>query len=300
MLGALSQAESGAKDSVAEDANIAKTQVFLDRANFGPGKIDGKQGEFTRIALARYHEAHGGMEVSLPELDVPLLADYTVTDEDAAHVGEVPSSIPLKAKQKTMPYPSLLELVAERFHASPAYLKEINPGKDMDALKTGDTVKVPNVVPFKIETLKVKGEIPGKADLKGREIVVNTSQRILDVKEKGEVIASFPITPGSERLPAPKGTWRIESITTLPVFRWDKQMLTQGKRSSEGYVIPPGPRNLVGVVWMELNKPGIGIHGTDSPDTIGRSASHGCIRLSNWDVDRLSQLVTKGATVEIK
>jgi lipoprotein-anchoring transpeptidase ErfK/SrfK len=100
-------------------------------------------------------------------------------------------------------------------------------------------------------------------------------------------------------LPAPIGTWKIEKVTTMPIFRWDEAMLKHGRRSGHFYTIAPGPRNPVGIVWIGLNKKGIGIHGTDSPDTIGRSASHGCIRLANWDAARVVNQVTVGMTVEI-
>jgi hypothetical protein len=98
---------------------------------------------------------------------------------------------------------------------------------------------------------------------------------------------------------APIGTWKVVKVTTMPVFRWDEAMLKHGRRSSNFYTIPPGPRNPVGIVWIGVNKKGIGIHGTDSPDTIGRSASHGCIRLANWDAARVVNQVTVGMTVEI-
>jgi lipoprotein-anchoring transpeptidase ErfK/SrfK len=77
-------------------------------------------------------------------------------------------------------------------------------------------------------------------------------------------------------------------------------VLDHGKRTDTSYMLPPGPRNPVGVLWIGLNKPGIGIHGTSSAWTIGRAASHGCMRVGNWDVVRLSKLITKGMTVEIE
>ena len=122
---------------------------------------------------------------------------------------------------------------------------------------------------------------------------------MLDLVDANRVIASFPITPGSKSLPAPIGTWKVVKVTTMPIFRWDEAMLKHGRRSSDFYTIAPGPRNPVGIVWIGVNKKGIGIHGTDSPDTIGRSASHGCIRLANWDAARVVNQVTAGMTVEI-
>jgi lipoprotein-anchoring transpeptidase ErfK/SrfK len=128
---------------------------------------------------------------------------------------------------------------------------------------------------------------------------VDTKARMLDLKDGDRLLASFPITPGSQRLPAPVGTWKIVKVTILPNFRWDEAMLQHGRRSGNYHLIPPGPRNLVGVVWIGLNKTGIGIHGTDNPESIGRSASHGCIRLTNWDAIRLATEVTTGMTVQI-
>jgi lipoprotein-anchoring transpeptidase ErfK/SrfK len=91
----------------------------------------------------------------------------------------------------------------------------------------------------------------------------------------------------------------VENITALPEFRWDEKMLKEGSRSNDALTLPPGPRNPVGVYWMGLNKKGIGMHGTDSPWTIGRSASHGCIRLANWDAAKLAAMIKKGMAVEI-
>ncbi len=133
-----------------------------------------------------------------------------------------------------------------------------------------------------------------------REITVDVENKMLDLYDGDKLLASFPITPGSEKLPAPKGTWKILGICELPNFRWDEAMLEHGVRSKDFYMIPIGPRNPVGVMWMGLNKPGIGIHGTNSPWNIGRTGSHGCIRVANWDIIRLSAMVTEGMKVTIK
>jgi lipoprotein-anchoring transpeptidase ErfK/SrfK len=142
-------------------------------------------------------------------------------------------------------------------------------------------------------------DLPHRPEFAQRIIKVDVKDRMLDLVDANRVIASFPITPGSKSLPAPIGTWKVVKVTTMPIFRWDEAMLKHGRRSGNFYTIPPGPRNPVGIVWIGLNKKGIGIHGTDSPDTIGHSASHGCIRLANWDAARLVNQVTVGMTVEI-
>jgi lipoprotein-anchoring transpeptidase ErfK/SrfK len=192
-----------------------------------------------------------------------------------------------------------LDFVAERYHTDPDFIRKLNPGRNLNALKIGSTVQVPNVQPFQIETTQAVPDLPPRPEFAQRSLKVDTKGRMLDLVDGSRVLASFPITPGSKSLPAPIGTWKIVKVTTMPIFRRDEAMLKHGRRSSDFYTIPPGPRNPVGIVWIGLNKKGIGIHGTDSPDTIGRSASHGCIRLANWDAARLVNQVTVGMTVEV-
>jgi lipoprotein-anchoring transpeptidase ErfK/SrfK len=155
------------------------------------------------------------------------------------------------------------------------------------------------VPPFKIEDVREQPHIPINPEYAKRMIKIDTRYRMLDVYEGDKLVCSFPITPGSKKLPAPIGTWKVVGIATLPWFRWDEAMLEHGYRSDQFYNIPPGPRNPVGILWIGLNKKGIGIHGTNSPDTIGRSGSHGCIRLANWDAARILSQVTEGDQVLI-
>ncbi len=203
------------------------------------------------------------------------------------------------ARMKKILYRSALDYISERYHADPAFIRILNPGKNLNDLKKGSTVLVPDVQPFQIETVRPEPDLPPRPEFAQRMIRVDTKSRMLDLVDADRVIASFPITPGSKSLPAPIGTWKVVKITTMPVFRWDEAMLNHGRRSGHFHIIPPGPRNPVGVVWIGLSKKGIGIHGTDSPDAIGRSASHGCIRLSNWDAVRLVHQITAGMTAEI-
>jgi lipoprotein-anchoring transpeptidase ErfK/SrfK len=132
-----------------------------------------------------------------------------------------------------------------------------------------------------------------------RKIYVDTKERFLLIYENDQLLAEFPITPGSTKLPAPIGVWKILGIATLPVFRHDEGVLNFGVKSDAYFNLPPGPNNPVGVLWMALNKPHVGIHGTNQPETIGRAASHGCIRTANWDAVRLRDLVTVDNMVSI-
>lgn len=288
-----------------DEETATRLQIFLDNNEFGPGKIDGKMGEFFRKALVSFKHAHAQRETGVIDqwmLDqVPqTFTTYTIKADDLAYVGELPSDHPSQAKLKFLPYTSLLEFVAERFHSAEDFIRKINKDRDIDCdqLEVGDELKVPNVLPFEIEKVKETQLKPNKAFAK-RTIYVDTTERLLEVFEDKQLVCVFPITPGSTSLPAPIGTWKIVGAATWPWFRYDESMLNYGVRSDEYYNLPPGPNNLVGVVWMGLDKPGIGIHGTNNPETIGRAASHGCIRVANWDVIRLKDLISVGNTVII-
>ena len=299
-----------------EQDRLLRLQIFLDDSGFRPGAIDGRWGEFTRKALARYQQTQG-RETSLkddraPEdLGVPLdsnsqpLTSYQITETDESNIGAVATTPEEQSRLKALTYGSIEELVAEKFHANIDLIKKLNPGS---AWKANESVQVPNIAtPFDIEAVqKLKSEkkkVRSEADKQADEplsIEIDTEEKMVDLRSGDKVVASYPITPGSERLPAPKGEWKIDRITWLPPFRWDKEMLEKGKRSSNALNLPPGPNSAVGIVWMELNKEGIGIHGTNEPETIGRSTSHGCIRLSNWDAFDLGQRVSPPTKVIIR
>lgn len=286
-----------------DEETSTRLQIFLDNNYFGPGKIDGQMGEFFRKALLHYKHSHGmpatGAVDSWLFDQVPeTYTTYTIKLDNLKFIGEAPTTPSEQAKLKYLPYATLLEFVAERFHSSEAYIMKLNPGKKWEALRPGVTLKVPNVLPFEIEKL---GEafIPVNPAFVNRQVFVDTKEHFLEIHDGAQLVAEFPITPGSTTLPAPKGTWKILGIATLPWFRHDEGVLNYGVRTEDFFNIPPGPNNPVGILWMGLNKPGIGIHGTNFPETIGRAGSHGCIRTANWDAARVKDLVSVGNVVEI-
>ncbi|OYX16380.1 MAG: hypothetical protein B7Z16_11570 [Algoriphagus sp. 32-45-6] len=122
---------------------------------------------------------------------------------------------------------------------------------------------------------------------------------MLRVFENEKLVAAYPVTIGSAQTVSPLGEWKVKGIARLPDFRYDLSFLKTGERSDKTYLLSPGPNNPVGVIWVALNKPGIGLHGTSDPDAIGRSASHGCVRLANWDIARLATRVRAGVVVSI-
>ncbi len=286
--------------------SVLRLQIFLDSKLFGPGKVDGRPGEFTTKALQRYQSAHG-LPVTEPgahQLDLTsvgeLYTTHTLSEADLKFVGDLPRQPSAQSKRKYLPYDSALEFLTERFHTSPELIEWLNRPMKMSALKAGDSVRVPNVEPFRIEDLQPIAALPEVPEFLHRVIKIDTRERLLGLYEEDRLLASLPITPGSGSLATPPGTWKIVGITQMPTFRWDEGVLNYGVRTSNAYHLPPGPNNPVGVMWIGLNKAGIGIHGTNSPQTIGRASSHGCMRTANWDVVRLAPMLTKGMTVIIE
>jgi len=297
-------AETPHAQPVGSQELVTRLQIFLDQQNFGPGIIDGRWGEFTGKALVHYARAHG-LKVTpdiyneLP-LDTvyPIYVNYTITPADVKTVGPLPTKPAEQAKLQRLPYPDLTTFLEERYHSSPDFLRKLNKHINFDNLKAGDVVLVPNVAPFKLEDVK-EHKLPDHPEFSKRSIYVSVEDKMLDLYDGSSLIASFPITPGSKALPAPRGNWDIIGAYTMPEFRWDEAMLYHGKRSKNFYELPPGPRNPVGVLWCGLDKIGIGIHGTSYPETIGRATSHGCIRLANWDAIKFSTMITTGMPVKI-
>jgi lipoprotein-anchoring transpeptidase ErfK/SrfK len=284
----------------------AQLQIFLDQQLFSPGMIDGKPGKFVTNALKRWQHAHGLPETGEVDANVPLDSVYpvytfhTVAKGDFKYVGNLPGKTADQSHQKSLPYPGYTDFLAERYHCSTEFLAKLNPKISFGKLKPGDEVRVPNVAPFKIEEMPDTGNLPEKEEFKNRRIVITRKDTILELFDGEKLIAAIPIAPGSPAHPTPAGKWRILGIASMPTFRWDAGVLNNGVRTNNFYNLPPGPRNPVGVAWMGLNKPGVGIHGTNNPHSIGTFASHGCMRTANWDISRICHMVTAGVTVEIK
>ncbi len=314
---------------VGDDA--LRLQIFLDQSNFGPGIVDGKPGHFTDLAVQSWNEVNGyplddwsAANAAAREAVPNPHATAIVPDFVGKWINSsLPTSVAAQAKCKQMSYRSVVELMAERYHCSEEYLILINGKKKVYNLKARDTLMVPNIQPFAIEALTgakyLKDEMLSQrhavVDTKANQVrIFEAAPAALAVAEPGEeapaalvrrpnkgLIASFPITPGQPKF-IHYGKWEVRNSVELPTWRYDKSLLNTGKRSadSESLEIPPGPNCPVGVFWCGLSRPGIGMHGTPNPETIGRARSHGCIRMANWDAVRLPTLIRPGTTVEIR
>ena len=316
-----------------------RLQIFLDRANFSPGKIDGRYNESTQKALALYRESRGeGPQTPPPRpnaksnaapdvtgLDLAsvgsVFVPYTVNEADLQSIRPLPKDVAQQAKLKFLPYRDPADALAEKFHSEIHFLEQLNPGK-FKAIKPGDQLMVPNVEPFDLASVKeIKpgseitsqpaNEMEDQANAQSGTpaenigtgaavaVKIDTKSNALGVYQGEKLIAAYPVTVGSTHTASPIGDWKVRHISKMPTFRYDKEMLRHGKRSGNFHLLPPGPRNPVGVIWIALNKKGIGIHGTNDPGSIGHAASHGCIRLANWDVVRLATKIKPGDNVSI-
>jgi lipoprotein-anchoring transpeptidase ErfK/SrfK len=304
--------------------DAVRLQIFLDEANFGPGVIDGKIGRFSELAVQSWNEANGHPIDSWAAVNaaarkavpnpfavaiVPEVSEKWVDPKLSYKRSE-------QAKAKRMSYRSVGEFMSERYHTDVPYLIALNSSAKIYGLKARDTIIVPNVTAFRIEDL-TGAAFKEDETLSQHHAVIDTKLNQVRIYEANlralviadpeaparvanqSLIAAFPITPGKPQF-IRHGKWTMQNAVELPVWRYDQQLLDTGKRSNNALNIPGGPNNPVGVLWCGLSRPGIGMHGTSDPETIGRSQSAGCIRLANWDIVRIPGLLRPGASVEIR
>lgn len=274
------------------DMQALQTQVMLDRSGYSPGEIDGTMGTSTKRALEAYTK-NGGKADALP---ADAVSTYKITDQDAAGpFAPIPEDMMEKAKLPSLGYTSLLEALGERFHSSPALLKLLNPEAKFVA---GEDIKVPGVGDTVQPVGPPRGGQSDAASPAVTTVTVRKSTSDLVVNDgAGHVLMYAPVTTGSEHDPLPIGEWKVTGVQKDPKFHYNPDLFWDAEPSQAKATIPAGPNNPVGVVWVDITRPHYGLHGTPEPSTVGKTTSHGCVRLTNWDALKLASLVKPGTKV---
>ncbi|OBX58584.1 hypothetical protein A9Z61_04510 [Moraxella osloensis] len=273
-------------------ATTLKLQALLDWNHASPGPIDGGWGMNAKKALKNFQAMHGLPQDGRMSAEVwkllnekipanqPVLVGYTLTQEDIKGPYQpTPSGSEAKSKMKGLYYQDVQEMLAERFHMDIRYLKKLNSDKKFTV---GETITVFN---------------PGAPlNEKITRLVAKKADNILYAYNGDRLIATYPTTVGSSDTPSPTGTFSIVNRVKNP---WYRASSGEGK-DKKVFMLPPGPNGPVGVVWMGLSKPSYGIHGSPVPEGISRQASHGCVRLTNWDVLEVYANVDTGTKVDLQ
>lgn len=274
------------------DPFLIRVQVLLDRAHASPGAIDGHDGDNLKKAVRAYREMHdmppdGGLDetfwAALSTDKAKTMRIYAIYSEDVngRYEQKLPADYAKLAKLKWLGFRGPTEMLAERFHLDEGLLKALNPVVDFKT--AGQKILVPDT-----------GEFP-----MGAVTRITVDKKLGELRaydEAGKILMEAPATIGSPDTPSPGGKMTVEGVFPDPHYIYDPKKNFQQGRNKRKLNLPPGPNGPVGSMWIDLSKPTYGIHGTPEPSQISKTASHGCVRLTNWDAADLGRMVQSKKT----
>lgn len=277
-------------------AVILKAQILLDRAGFSPGAINARNSDNFRKTLAAFqqrHELGATGKLDQPTWDAlvatstePVLAEYEITPADTKgpFAPDIPEEVEEWARLKRLSYREPGELLAEKFHMDVRLLAALNPEAAFDQPGTRILVaRVGRSEPYASVT----------------RIEVHKQKRRLRAYDKdGRLVVAFPASVGSEEKPTPNGAFVVRRIARNPQWHYNPRFAFKEIKTKRAFRVAAGPNNPLGTVWIGISKPSYGIHGTPDPEEVGTAASHGCVRLTNWDAQTLASIVKRGTKVE--
>jgi lipoprotein-anchoring transpeptidase ErfK/SrfK len=278
--------------------DVFEAQVALVRRGISPGSLDAAIGSQTRAALRVFQQLENLPETGALDtntrpvltLDGPLLATYVVTSNDVARLQPLGKTWLAKSEQTALDYETLLELVAEKGHAHPELIRRLNPGVNWTNVAPGTPLQIPDVnYPAP----------PGKASW----VTIHLSGKFLEAFDaETNLLAHFPCSIAAKVEKRPVGELHVAAVAPNPNYTFDPEVFPESPEAQaldHKLILQPGPNNPVGVAWIGLDKTGYGMHGTPVPEQVGRTESHGCFRLANWDAEYLVKLVWVGMPVEV-
>ncbi len=288
-IGSTNQPEIGMGS---KGSGVVRAQILLARAHFSCGQIDGSFGTNLQKTVTAFQgdrklPVSGILDsatwAALNTDTAPLLLPYTISDDDEkGPFVQLPNDLMEQAKLPALGYSSPLDELAERFHSSQELMRALNAGADFS--KSGQQLTVPNVLVMP----------PGGPNSVAKVVVSKSESSVRAYDANGKLLAFYVATIGSTHDPLPLGDWKINGYKRNPVFHYNATLFWDAQDKDGRADIQPGPRNPVGVVWIDLSKEHYGIHGTPDPSLIGHATSHGCIRLTNWDASELAGMVATG------
>ena len=279
--------------------NLFEAQLALARQGISSGSLDGRIGPQTRAALRAFQQKEhlavtGELDEATKErlsLAAPPYAVYTVTADDLARLQPLSRTWLGKSQQTALDYETILELVAEKGHAHPNLIRQLNPSIDWTNVAAGTAVQLPDVA-------------YAAASPKAAYATISLAGKVLEAFDANtNLLAHFPCSIAQHVEKRPVGELHVIKIAPNPNYTFDPDVFPESAEARQiktKLVLPPGPNNPVGVAWISLDKPGYGIHGTPSPEQVGRTESHGCFRLANWNAEYLLKLVWIGMPVYVE